>query len=61
VKNIFLDYVCNNVCKFRKKIVLTPNFFTLNLMRFETIFTLLLKKDDKVLYLYLKKVIFVRR
>ncbi len=30
-------------------------------MRFETIFTLLLKKDDKVLYLYLKKVIFVRR
>ena len=30
-------------------------------MRFETIFTLLLKKDDKVLCLYLKKVIFVRR
>ena len=56
-----MDYVCNNVCKFRKKIVLTPNFFTLKLMRFETIFTLLLKKDDKVLYLYLKKVIFVRR
>ena len=30
-------------------------------MRLETIFALLLKKDGEVLYLYLKKVIFVRR